>query len=304
MKIEDFPNTLTANDKTQVEKLKLDLSFSDLAYFDNQVYPVKINTIDISTLKISGYSTFFNAFFENFKQIIDFKDVDLSNLNFLPSNDKLFIDFKQDLKIIPFYVKNENGEKALNNSSELIQEHDKNNEGKYDYLIIEPYTKVYLYHKENGDFEVESKNKIYIFQSLDLALKPIFELAITKYDFKTAETRKKIKEFELFFETDEMKQSLSEFAETMDQNRIHLVDFFNSGRIVEILENSGNTINPDDTVFVDEDEYYTLFNSIFQSFDFKIDESATFRTEYIIYKGYRFEQIHGQGTIYNIFSVS
>ncbi len=322
LKIEDLPQKLTPHDVSFINEKIRDINYSDKLYStDNTFLDVTIDSIS-DDLIANLTASIFSISHDNCKQFFQLENVDMkepNNLAFLPTTNSEFQSYKSELEIIPFFI-----DGKLNVGSELLFTHlwRVNNfvsqdviEAKYskdNYLVICPITSSYIYFNESIEhpFEIEVNGDSYHCDSLDLALKVSYELAVLEKGYKS----KSLRELQEKLNSPEELEAMDKFITSLNEENDRLKAFFHSNRKEELFTlikeelakegafsiNCGDFYHEEAYDFMTFEDFDKLVSSVFLVNDSSCDEDATFSTSYVNVDGLHFERVDGQGSIYSI----
>lgn len=319
LNIESLPNTITYHDRELFEKNSKDLSFMGNAYSpDNIVF--ELETYHESTDTFSGTAKVFN--------MTSFEDVPVDDIPrtleaILPSDYSIFESYKKEMKVVSILV---NGE--LNMDDEMVSHlvkssYENESQAKlalscYEYVVYNPSSLGYIYYTPKNEHVFTS---IVITEeiecdSLDLALKSSYEWSKTECDYSPPETRKRLSKLDEWFESEEGKRSIEEFAAELNAKDKKNVDFFESEEFSKlekeiipalIKDNELKGFNSEDYMYgegineiLEEETFYKFVNAAFHCLDLIEDESAMFSTQYVELTHLKVLMTHGQGTVYTI----
>lgn len=318
MLLSELPNTLTDYDKEQISLLSKTLNFSNRVYPVGQLANIYVKeitgenkgTVEVQVFSISATSDLSDGCYQS--EV--FEDVNLLDLNYLPTNEQFFASYKEELKVIPFLVNEEI------NKDELLKEYLAEittdpelyvrmySEG--DCLLLCPTTHTYAVYKPNGvhPFEVDVQGETYYFDSLDLALKAPYEWAMDECGFKPDSLRNRLSILEEYMDSEEGKKSVQEFWENIDKENKEAENFCQSERfneLIPILKEKLKTLGVIDDFlfdhqggvdFMTENEFYSIMKGLFRLEEVEEDEDAVFTTTFVKKYGLLFTKMYGQGT--------
>lgn len=319
LNIESLPNTITDYDRELFEKNSKKLSFMGNAYSPEQIV-FELETYNESTDKFSGTAKVFN--------MTSFEDVPVDDIPrtleaILPSNYDIFKSYKKEMKIVQILIDGE-----LNIGDEMIShlvdssyedaEQAKLGLASYEYIIYNPSSLSYIYYSPQKEhvFTSSVTSEEFECDSLDLALKASYEWSKTECDYSPPETRKRLSKLDEWFESEEGKRSIEEFAEELAAKDKRYVDFFESEEFSKlekeiipnlIKENDIGGFHSENYMYgegndelLDEKTFYKFTSAAFHCLDLIEDESAMFSTQYVELTHLKLSMTHGQGTVYSI----
>lgn len=320
--IKDLPTSLTEYDLENIERHRRDLDYS------NKLYSLSTVCLDIEIEKITPDLIAdikvirFSLGAKDNKAIHCFKDVDLkesTDLRFLPTMDKQFQSYKSELEVIPFFL---DGRPNVSNSN--LVEHLKerfdespsvvlSNCSLTGGLVMCPVTGTYLTYDLEAEhpYEVDLQGETYFFDSLNIALKPLYEWAKAE-GYTPKPSRDLQARLDEYMKTPEFKASIEKLKEDMEQKESEQEEFYNSDLHKELTLTIKNYLHKKSRALTDFDiqhggvniltmeEFNLIISSVFAMNETTEDTEATFYTVYIELDGLRYEQVSGQGTISSI----
>lgn len=319
LSINEFPNTLTDYDLAFISELRKSLFFSNRVYSTSQLSEITITEmkgdgtadVDVCVFDMSANGSYLTESIE---------DVDLTTLNVLPVEEQLYKDYKSELKIIPVFVncKLNLESNLLNLHLESVSDNPMDVVGEYSestVFIVCPSTRTHVFYDPEREhpYVVDLEGETYYFDSLDLALKGVYEWAISECDFKPRELRSKIELLREYMDSDEGKASLQKMVKENEDKDRKNKEFYRSDLFMELIEILKERLPEDDGVIDDflfdhgkgtdyltAEEFFNLISSVFACADVQEDTEAVFTTLFVNIDGLRFEQMHGQGTVLSI----
>jgi len=304
LELSDLPINPTVFDLSQINKIKSNSDITLRVYSGEMHYTVKsIN--DDKTLTVTKPMVLMNTSIED-----SFQDETLT----LPESffhvtpiGGVFEGFKSELIIIPVF----NGE-DLNIENPFIAEYHSAIMDE-EYVIYEPETKAFLFYNPELEhcFKVYHNEKEFLFDSLDIALKFPFEMAL-KSDYKAPDSRRRLKALDEFLDSELGQDSMKDFAKNLDDQENKRNEFINSGRYSEMLTETERNfklrnieqVSSEDflylkelVAFIDEEEFHLMVDISLSNENVNTNDNIPFENYETKVKNLRFSRMIGQGTV-------
>lgn len=307
----DLPNDVTTFDSQKIEEIKSDQDITLRLYNENMHYTVtayneKEDLYTVTQPSISINASVNDAF--NEQTLI----LPAAILSTIPLG-SLFESFKSELNVIPLY----NGE-DLNIENEFISEyHGEISLLDSDTLVIyDKNTNAHLFYNPSQEhcFEVIHNDETQYFDSLDLALKFPYELAL-KEGYTSQSSRKRIDALKKFLETPEGIESIDELSREIQEREEKKEYFVNSGRYNEMLKEVAEdfklrnieSISSEDfsylkhlVTFIDEEEFHLMVDVSLSNGKKISNDEIPFENYEVRVGNLKFNRVIGQGTIEHI----
>lgn len=200
MFIKDLPNIMTEKDSSYLKKLSETSLIGDIykkgvrysvERYDSvrSIYHGFVDIHDMETLK---------------RTRVPFSEKKTDLMSFLPTEDLIFKEYKKELIIAPLFIDGE-----LNVSDKgvryyidnlFVDEDDARKYGsKNEFIIYEPKSLTFINYENNKEapyFTVTINGTINVLNSLDLALKSVFEFALYSCDYMPVVMLERIKKLD------------------------------------------------------------------------------------------------------------
>lgn len=302
----NLPNELTDFDEDQISAIIENPDITIRLYKDGKEYTVVSDYPEKNSFEVITPHINLNQTLDNVMQESHYL-VEKGYLNSIPQEDNtLFSSFKNDLIIAEIY----HGE-DLNIENPFISEFH-GDLVDHEYVIYEPQTNVYLFYNPSQEhvFFVEHNEDVFLFDSLDAALKLVYESAI-KEDYKSPQ----VKKFEDFLDSEYAQKLMDSFVEEMKAEDEKLEELKSSGKYEkallklkeDLLLRNRKSISSEDFIydadsvsFIDEDLFYDIIDISLANENVYSDETNPFENYAVNINGLHIHQMIGQGIISSI----
>lgn len=326
--IESLPNTLTDYEHELFESNSRCLSFMGKVYLEND-QEVELTEYIQSTDTFNGDSKVFVDL--NFKDIA-MEDIPRKIEFIIPSKNTIFKDFKSNLVIAPIII-----DGLLNTEDPMIanlvqssyedEESAKEALSLSEYIIYNPEAMTFIYYNPSkkhvftscvGSDEMD-------FDSLDFALKEVFEWSVTECDYKLISMNRSSNGMPSFeqrlcwlkewLDSDEGKESIEELKNEINASTKENEEFYHSEEFKVLAtktipdwlrESDEKSLFSEDyqygtaSDFLDKETFFKFVNAVMGCNEGIEDRSAMFETIYVEIENLKVSMIHGQGTVYKI----
>lgn len=304
LEITQLPNEITDFDYLELEKIKSHPDITTMLYNEQMHYRVINHNKEDKTYEVTHPYVDINQTIDQCFQ--EHREVLPEDFFSIIPVDNMFEDFKNDLIITPVY---HNEDLNIENPfiadfyGDLVDE---------EFVIYEPQTNVHLFYNPEDEhcFKVNHKEDTFYFDSLDVALKLVYESAMKK-NYHTPFNRKMMKHLE----SEEGEKMLDDFIHELDDYSNKKREFVESGKYFEAINKLEDNMKLRNIESISSEDFYYLkdFVSFIDQEDFQMlvdisleregvttDESNPFDNYGITVEGLHFHRMIGQGTINTI----
>lgn len=321
MDIKSFNTKPSQKDLQSIENLFFNSDFNKRVY---AVHPNPERCLFITSSSsfnqtVSGYSNDFCIESLSFVKT-EFDNLDYKLVSFLPSTFSTFEAFKSELNVFDisdldaFILENEKIHQLIISQFETdLKRKDCDNLDylkhfmlkNKQYLIYDKNTHKIVTVSDNTFYYFHNGSSVHLFNSIDLALKPIFE---SIENFQSERSRA----FNEYLNSEETEKRINEYFKEINEENERKKEFFQSERFNELMEiilpeklvkhsiSSNDFLYNCDIDFIDQDEFNLLTSCLAQNITMVDDEEENFPTSYGNYKNIQLRITHGQGSIYSL----